>query len=357
MTGGSKNKKSKKSKKSKKGGASLEESMAGMIGGFSDSLEESMTGGSKNKKSKKSKKGGASLEESMAGMIGGFSDSLEESMTGGSKNKKSKKSMKGGMAPLEEVKSEELLNNYAKFNKSGGSKLKKLMKGGMESSGATPMDQRFFNPNAKLDNYPAISGNGIMSAYGPIESGDIGTGMLAPYTASTCKYANVNTTMKTGGSKRQYKKGGGPIPSISDSPIRTVDNTVSSSIDGFAKFMHKLENNYNKSIEYTKSIKIGNQRLIKGGSKSNSKKKTLSKKKVGGDGSDFATTLSSRGPVNAPDDYWGTPGHLWFKQFNKTGDYIPNSKLAVAATPTLAGVGNSDRVSGYDPMGFDNGSA
>jgi hypothetical protein len=151
--------------------------------------------------------------------------------------------------------------------------------------------------------------------------------------------------MKTGGSKK--KNGGGPIPRISDSSIRSVENTVNKSIDGFASFMHKLEDNYNKSIEHTKSIKIGNQRLIQGGSK----------KKVGGNGSDFATTLSSRGPVNAPDDYWGTPGELWFKQFNKTGDYIPNSKLAVAASPSLAGVGNSDRVSGYDPMGFDNGNA
>ena len=91
--------------------------------------------------------------------------------------------------------------------------------------------------------------------------------------------------------------------------------------------------------------------------KTSTKKKTPGKKKIGGNGSDFATTLSSRGPVNAPDDYWGTPGDLWFKQFNKTGDYIPNSKLAVAATPSLAGVGNSDRVSGYDPMGFNDGSA
>ena len=269
---------------------------------------------------------------------------------GGSKSR-SRKSMKGGMELLGENISEE----YGMYNKAGGSKSrsKKSMKGGMESSGATSMDQRFFNPDAKLDNYPEISGNGIMSAYGPIESGDIGTGMLAPYTASTCKYANVNTTMKTGGSKRRNKNGGGPIPRISDSPIRAVDNTVSKSIDGFASFMYKLEDSYNKSIENTKNIKIGNQRLIQGGSK----KKTLGKKKIGGNGSDFATTLSSRGPVNAPDDYWGTPGELWFKQFNKTGDYIPNSKLAVAATPTLAGVGNSDRVSGYDPMGFDNGNA
>ena len=232
-------------------------------------------------------------------------------------------------------------------SKSTSSKLKKSMSGGMESSGATSLPTRFYKPETPLDNYPELSGNGSMSAYGPIESGDIGTGMLAPYTASTCQSANPSSGMKTGGSKKNKKSlrsGGGLIPSIPDTPVTSVQNGVNGAIDKFSSFMAKLDANYLKSVEYVKSIKIGNQRLIKGGSK----EKKMTKKKGGSNGSDFALTLNSRGPVNAPDDYWGVPGEEWFRQFNKTGDYIPNSKLPYAATPLLAGTNESGVVSGYD---------
>jgi hypothetical protein len=208
-----------------------------------------------------------------------------------------------------------------------------------------------------------------MSAYGAIESGDIGTGMLAPYTASTCQTANPSSGMKTGGSKKSKKsmKGaGGPIPAISDSPVTSIQNGVDGAIDGFSSFMSQLDANYLKSVQYIKSIKIGNQRLIQGGSKGKKSSKTEKKgkkitkmtkkpmtkkmnmKKGGSNGSDFALTLNSRGPVNAPDNYWGVPGEQWFRQFNKTGDYIPNSKLPYAATPLLAGSNESGVVSGYD---------
>ena len=80
---------------------------------------------------------------------------------------------------------------------------------------------------------------------------------------------------------------------------------------------------------------------------------TLNKKSIkkGGNGSAWVTSLNSRGPWNAPDDQWGVPGELMFRQFNKTADYIPNSRLAVAATPELAGVSHPT-VSGYDESIF-----
>jgi hypothetical protein len=267
---------------------------------------------------------------------------------------------------------------------------KKSMKGGMESSGATSMDSRFFNPELSVTSYNELSGNSVMSAYGPIKSGNIGTGMLAPYTSSS-KSTNQNTDLRTGGSKRNKMKGGrrGPIPEISSGPISNIQGKLTGAMDSFSGFMQKLDSDYLKSVQYTKSIKIGNQRLIKEGgsskkesskkesskkesskkesskkesskkesskkesSKKESSKKESSKKKLikkgGGNGSDFALTLNSRGPVNAPDDYWGVPGEQWFRQFNKTGDYIPNSKLAYAATPLLAGDGNNNSVTGYD---------
>ena len=243
---------------------------------------------------------------------------------------------------------------------------KKIMKGGQESSGATSLPQRFFNPTMPIDNSACKSGDGIMSAYGQIKSGDIGTGMLAPYTSSKSLTANHNTFMKTGGKKN--KKGGADhIPQIDSKSVDTVQGTVVKAIDKFTGFMKKLDDDYLKSVDYVKSIKVGNQRLIQGGKKNSKKggKKDSKKnsKKGGSNGSDFALTLNSRGPVNAPDHYWGVDGKTWFRQFNKTGEYIPNSQLANAATPLLAGKENnifnksscdssinSSPVKGFDPM-------
>ena len=350
------------------------------------------TGG--GKKSKKSMKGGSDD-------ITGISDDkyAEYIASGG---KKSKKSMKGGSTDIlgfssyKEYADYDVFDDISGSNKenstylaSGGKKNKKStssksksksMSGGMESSGATSLPMRFYNPDTPLDNYSELSGNGSMSAYGAIESGNIGTGMLAPYTASTCQSANPSSGMKTGGSKKSKKslKGGTKIPYISDSPVTSIQNGVEGAINGFSGFMAQLDADYLKSVAYVKSIKIGNQRLIQGGSKEKKKSKTdkkekpmtkkpmtkkpmtkksmtkkpmtkkMSMKKGGSNGSDFALTLNSRGPVNAPDDFWGVPGEEWFRQFNKTGDYIPNSKLPYAATPLLAGQNNSGVVSGYD---------
>ena len=240
---------------------------------------------------------------------------------------------------------------------------KKVMYGGMESSGATPMSQRFYNVNAHLDNADANSGNGVASAYGPIKVGNVGVGMLAPFTASKSITANHATSQQTGGSRRK-QHGGRPIPSVSDRPVIMAKNTINNVVNEFTKFMGQLESEYNKSIAATKQIKIGDQRLVGGAKKLKKQKKVIKKKKVvkrkkaqkGGDGSDFALTLNSRGPANAPDDYWGIDGETWFQQFNKTGEYIPNSQLKYAATPELAGRGHDTVVSGFDPLGLEYGS-
>ena len=552
-------------------------------GGFIDS-EDQMSGGYLKKSKSKNNKNGGSIDS-------------EDQMSGGNlKKSKSKNNKNGGFFPLSDEASD-FTGSYAPFNY-------KNMKGGQESSGATPMDQRFYDPDMEITDYSATSGNGMMSAYGKIESGNIGTGMLAPYTASTCSYANQSTLMKTGGSqtkknkkptkpKKSMKGGqessgatpmdqrffdpdlpiidypsnsgngintsygiietgnvgtgmlapyslsnctginikslsncpstnmktgggnnnnkmqiikkifknmnknlinhknefqnefstriklqkminqninlnkqinlnksdkelirfylkslsdqkiinsndaenlnqfinngdphilqflketmnniklnnnqpkmnniksnnneprmnnnkpnnneprinnnqpnslvggklnskklkmngsGGPIPKISDSPVTSVQKTVTKAIDGFTSFMEKLDSDYNKSVQEAQSIKIGNQRLIQGGGKNikksikkkSEKSKKLKSKKGGSTGSDFALTLNSRGPSNAPDDYWGVDGETWFRQFNKTGDYIPNSQLQYAATPILAGENPSGVVTGYD---------
>ncbi len=437
---------------------------------------------------------------------------------------------------------------------------RRSMRGGAETEGATGMPMRFYKDNAHLDSYPADSGKGVMSAYGPIQPGDVGSGMLAPYTASDCSYANKATNQQTGGKKRrvgakkrvgskkrrsvskkggakkktaskkktttaskktttrrrrrsmrggdyadrdQYvdhpemlhkndsplpkykdpnadlvshaivadsgaqsmsghaepndlatwglakwtpskggarkrrgsskkkvvskkktstkkrsssrsKRGGGVIPRISDKPVTTVEKAITGSIDKFASFMTDLEKSYEKSISAVRNTKIGTARLAggakkrksaskkkvvkksgskkrvvkkggakkrvtkkkrtskkrvakKGGAKKRVIKKSGSKKKVvkrtsrrmrmkrGGDGSDWALTAASRGPVNAPDSFWSVPGETWFRQFNKTGQYIPNSALPYAAAPSLTMGPDNKIVDGFDPMGQDYG--
>lgn len=306
-------------------------------------------------------------------------------------------------------------------------KKSKKMRGGAETEGATSLPLKFFNPIISDANYPANSGKGVMSAYGEVQPNDIGQGLLASYTSSNSPTANHNTMMKTGGRKKNLKGGkkqtkknnkrnnknnkknnlkggkkqnkknnkknlkGGKIPNIPDSGVTSVQNKIDDAVNDFSNFLKNLDNDYLKSTEYAKNIKIGSERLIQGGKKKRSVKKSTKKsstkksvkkstkksstkkrsikkpikktrslkkmKKGGFDGSDFASTLNSRGNVAAPNDYWGVPGEKWFRQFNKTGEYIKNSDLPYAATPELAGIGNSNIVSGYNENIINNGNS
>ena len=66
---------------------------------------------------------------------------------------------------------------------------------------------------------------------------------------------------------------------------------------------------------------------------SSSKQKHKGGDDSAGVGSDFATTLASRGPINYPD---GKSADL-FRIFNKTSEFIPNSMLKYAAAPQSTG--------------------
>jgi hypothetical protein len=388
----------------------------------------------------KSAYGPIELGDAGVGMLAPYSLSANSSslmQTGGSKSK-SKSSSSNKNSESSSSKKNSKSSSSKKNSRSSSDKNKnknskrRTMYGGQESSGATPMDQRFYDANMKVLDYPANSGMGVQSAYGQIELGDAGVGMLAPYTSSNCSSANHSSGMQTGGAKTMKKKkmtekeklmkkkkntlkkkkmmigGRGinePIPAISDVPVTAVQNGVNGAVGSLTQFLSQLDSDYEKSLDVIRSVKIGNQRLIQAGGSKEKKMMMMEKKKMmslkekermmkmkekekmmkmkerekmmkmkekekmmkmkekekkmkmmlkkkmmkGGDGSDFATTLSSRGPVNAPDGYWGVDGETWFRQFNKTGEYIPNSLLPGAATPGLIGQ-NSSCVSGYDSM-------
>ncbi len=111
------------------------------------------------------------------------------------KDKETKKDKKGTKLPMKK-----------KAKKTSSNIKAKMMKGGEESWGATGMPSQFFNPKKPLVGYPVDSGSGVPTAYGPSNPKDVGTGLLAPFTASKSPTANLATMNKTGGAKKKMKK-------------------------------------------------------------------------------------------------------------------------------------------------------
>lgn len=88
-----------------------------------------------------------------------------------------------------------------------------------------------------------------------------------------------------------------------------------------------------------------------GAKKRRSKNHSKRRHHKGGNGSDFATTLASRGPSNYPDQ-----PEAMFRAFTKTADYIPNSKLWAAAAPCSTGFApeqcNMGKVQAYNAADY-----
>jgi hypothetical protein len=145
----------------------------------------------------------------------------------------------------------------------------------------------------------------------------------------------------TGGRYKKYSKKGGnfiytPGADFSSKPaeIATQMSLLSQSQHvpkgGFAmKDMSGVQAQMMGSLrggENKKDVHSSIDFALKGGNKKSSKK-------LKGGVSDFATTLSSRGPINSPD----TLSAQRFRYFNKTGTFIPNSQLQYAAAPISTG--------------------
>ena len=289
----------------------------------------------------------------------------ESLMSGGKKKKVTKKKVtkkKGGFydnhiipepnndakLPQEEATAEESMigGKKKKVTKKKPTKKprKKSMKGGKESEGATGMPVQFYSGKS-TKSYSSNNGKGVSTSFGVIDPKDAGVGNLAPYN-----------TAKTGG-KRNVKGGGKlrKIPGMSDAPMRAVDKIVNFGAKKLKTFLEGVEKNYEKSLVKINQTKNGLNRLSTGGSKKRKQVKKSKKSLKGGDGSDFAATLNSRGPANAPDNYMGVDGEKFFRQFNKTGTYIPNSKLSKAAAPKLTGSDKVNTVTGFSS--FESTSA
>ncbi len=101
---------------------------------------------------------------------------------------------------------------------------------------------------------------------------------------------------------------------------------------------NKLLNIKNKQMIHKKK-RSASKKTKKSVSKKTASKKTKSKKTVkrsskgkkrvtrGGGGSDWLSTVNSRGNVSGPDDHWGVSSAKWNSQFEKSGENIPMSEL------------------------------
>ena len=134
-----------------------------------------------------------------------------------------------------------------------------------------------------------------------------------------CAYKPVASGMKRGGSDGYYED-----TITGDDPVVETEEKLDGQLNGGAKARKR-------------SSSKGAKKPKPKSSSSKGAKKTTRKHKGGDDsagvGSDFATTLASRGPCNYPD---GKSADL-FRIFNKTSEFIPNSMLKYAAAPISTG--------------------
>jgi hypothetical protein len=177
-------------------------------------------------------------------------------------------------------------------------------------------------------------------------------GSYAPYNASTDK--------KCGGCKKRVLRGGGQMDNYASKMGQTQNDMTGSMASansatkgGGCGCGYKPKTSGTKrggSDGYYANTLTGDDAVFEkmstldgqldgGAAKVKAKKKSSSKRKLrGGDdsagvGSDFATTLASRGPCNYPD----AKSADLFRIFNKTSEFIPNSMLKYAAAPQSTG--------------------
>lgn len=285
-----------------------------------------------------------------------------------------KKSSRGRSKSRTSSKSRSSSKSKKVSSKKRSSSRRRKIRGGGESSGATPLPPSYYDPRSPVASYSANNGFGATTAYGPASPLDIGSGLLAPY--NTNLNGNQTSMEKVGGkkkktiskkSKSKKMKGGALINKMNDSAVVGIQKIVGKTVDGINDYLKSLDRNFDKSVKAAEGIKIGEQRLIQqyGGKKKKTTKSTKKVKKTttkkttkkrrsmkGGDGSDFALTLNSRGPVNYPVNGWYN-GEQLFRQFTKTGDYIPNDQLPYAAAPisTLSDIPKGGIITGFDNLG------
>ncbi len=134
---------------------------------------------------------------------------------------------------------------------------------------------------------------------------------------------------RTSGTKRGGGDGYYADTITGDYPVVEKKTILQGQLDGGAKAKRRSSSKGPKKATKPRS----SSKSPKKATKSRSSRKHKGGDDSAGVGSDFATTLASRGPCNYPD---GKSADL-FRIFNKTSEFIPNSMLKYAAAPISTG--------------------
>ena len=221
--------------------------------------------------------------------------------------------------------------NASKDEKCGGCK-KRVHRGGLAVELGILEDPSISNmksSESKMDNSMGNMDGTMQTANSATAGGGCG-----------CGYKPKTSGMKRGGGDGYYAN-----TLTGDNPVFEKLSTLNGQLDGGAKNKRSSSKGSKKTANKPKSSSSKGSKKptkpksssSKGSKKTANKPKSLRKHKGGDDsagvGSDFATTLASRGPANYPD---GKSADL-FRIFNKTSEFIPNSMLKYAAAPQSTG--------------------
>jgi hypothetical protein len=137
--------------------------------------------------------------------------------------------------------------------------------------------------------------------------------------------------MMSGGRYRKYSKKGGNTIFTPGANFSSQPAEIATQMDPLAQAQHIPKGGF-----AMKNMSGVDAQMAASGSEISSEMmggRKKSSRTLKGGVSDFATTLSSRGPINYPDALSAQR----FRYFNKTGTYIPNTQLQYAAAPVLTG--------------------
>jgi hypothetical protein len=211
-------------------------------------------------------------------------------------------------------------------------------------------------PPTSLGTFPNVAAAGTTGASPATDA----TGMTPEVAAAIAAMAAGRTVMSGGRYKKYSKKGGNyiftPGANFSSQPAG-----IATQMDPLAQAQHPPKGMKDMSgVDAQMAASSSFLDIMSGGRKKSSRKlrggnsdyamddiselnaqieeimsggRKKSSRKLKGGVSDFATTLSSRGPINYPDQ----PSADRFRYFNKTGSFIPNSQLQYAAAPISTG--------------------
>ena len=215
--------------------------------------------------------------------------------------------------------------SYAPYNASKNEKC-----GGGRKGGGQMDDQEGTMTNS-MDSMDGTMATAKSSTGGcsSCDSGGCGCGLKSTKETSGMMGGKKTKTTKTTNTKSKSKSKSKSKTTKTKSKSKTKCGGSGSGISNDGYYANTLTGDTAVKEHYSK---LDGQ--LDGGS---SKKKKVSKQKGGDDsagtGSDFKTTLASRGPSNYPD----AKSADLFRIFNKTGEFIPNSMLKYAAAPVSTG--------------------